>query len=273
VTASTNPLIDRDRLLSALGAEADRFSLDLRTQCDSSNTVLAAAPARDDGRVAVLVCDAQTAGRGRRGRTWLAWPGCSLTFSARWRFDADAPVPAGLSLVAGLSVVQALEALQVPSLELKWPNDIQIHGKKLGGILVELSRTGTHLDAVVGIGLNLRFPPDTGVPERTDVVALADVIDPLPPAEHMLAAILVRLQQLLDAYARSGFAPFGPGTSAMPMPICRWSCPARPSPWPASVSVSMTTAPCGCAPTRAYAACWPATFPCARRHEAAARRR
>ena len=67
----------------ALGAEADRFSLDLRTQCDSSNTVLAAAPARDDGRVAVLVCDAQTAGRGRRGRTWLAWPGCSLTFSAR----------------------------------------------------------------------------------------------------------------------------------------------------------------------------------------------
>jgi BirA family biotin operon repressor/biotin-[acetyl-CoA-carboxylase] ligase len=208
VTASTDPLIDRDRLLSALGAEADRFSLDLRTQCDSSNTMLAAAPARDDGRTAVLVCDAQTAGRGRRGRTWLAWPGGSLTFSARWRFDADAPVPAGLSLVAGLSVVQALEALQVPSLELKWPNDIQIHGKKLGGILVELSRTGAHLDAVVGIGLNLRFPPDAGVPERTDVVALADVVDPVPPAEHMLASILVRLQQLLDAYARSGFAPF-----------------------------------------------------------------
>jgi len=208
VSASTDLLIDRERLLNALGGEADLFDLDLRVQCDSSNTVLMAAAPRDDARVAVLVCDRQTAGRGRRGRPWLAWPGSSLTFSARWRFDADAPVPAGLSLVAGLAVVQALEALQVPSLELKWPNDIQIHGKKLGGILVELSRAGRHLDAVIGIGLNLRFPPDTGVPDRPDVVALADVVDAPPSPERLLAAILIRLRHLLETYAQAGFAPF-----------------------------------------------------------------
>jgi len=208
VTASTELLIDRECLLNVLGDEADLFALDLRAQCDSSNSVLATMPPRDDGRVAVLVCDRQSAGRGRRGRTWLAWPGGSLTFSARWRFDADAPVPAGLSLVAGLAVAQALESLAIPSLELKWPNDIQIHGKKLGGILVELSRAGGHLDAVIGIGLNLRFPPDAGVPDRPDVVALADVIDPPPSSERVLAAILMRLRALLDTYALTGFAPF-----------------------------------------------------------------
>jgi len=194
--------------MAALGDDAPRFDVDLRQQCDSSNSVLASSPPRDDGRVAVLVCEQQTAGRGRRGRSWLAWPGGSLTFSARWRFDASAPVPAGLSLVVGLAVAQALEALEVPSLELKWPNDIQIHGRKLGGILVELSRAGAQLDAVIGVGLNLKFPIEAPVPERPDVIALADVMAAPPALEQVLAAVLTRLRLLLDTYAAAGFAPF-----------------------------------------------------------------
>jgi BirA family biotin operon repressor/biotin-[acetyl-CoA-carboxylase] ligase len=200
--------MDRHRLLAALGPVGDDFAIDLRAQCASTNSELAGAPARDDGRVAVLACQTQTAGRGRRGRAWLAWPGASLTFSARWRFDAAAPVPAGLSLVAGLAVAQALEDFQLAGVELKWPNDIQVHGRKLGGILVELSRMGRQLDAVVGIGLNLRLPPGAQVPDRPDVIALADVAErPIAP-EELLAALLLRLQALLGHYAQAGFAPF-----------------------------------------------------------------
>jgi hypothetical protein len=75
----------------------------------------------DDGRVHVLAADVQTSGRGRRGRAWKSWPGASLTFSALWRFAPDAPVPAGLSLVAGLAVARALEELGVEGVQLKWP--------------------------------------------------------------------------------------------------------------------------------------------------------
>ncbi len=200
--------MDHDTLVAALGREAAHFALDLRAECASSNSELAAARFDTDARVPVLVCERQTAGRGRRGRAWLAWPGASLTFSARWRFAAASSAPAGLSLVAGLAVADALAALGVPGIELKWPNDIQIHGRKLGGILVELSRTGEHLDAVVGIGLNLALPDGARVPDRPDVISLADVMEGAPSIEVVLAQVLIRLRRLFDTYASAGFAVF-----------------------------------------------------------------
>ena len=199
---------DHDALRAALGCDAAHFAVEWRAQCASTNSELAAAPPGADGRVPVLVCARQTAGRGRRGRTWLAWPGASLTFSARWRFAAHPWAPAGLSLVAGLAVADALEALGVPGLELKWPNDIQIHGRKLGGILVELTSLGAYLDAVVGVGLNLALPDGARVPDRPDVISLADAMDAPPVIELVLARVLMRLRQLFDTYANAGFGAF-----------------------------------------------------------------
>ncbi len=193
---------------AGLGALAGSFSIRWVEECASTNGVLTEAPPSDDGRVHVLVANTQTAGRGRRGREWLSWPGASLTFSALWRFAPGAPAPAGLSLVAGLALARALEELGVQGVQLKWPNDVLVHGEKLAGILVELlPARGRPPAAVIGIGLNLRIPPGTAIPgQQAGVTDLARALDRAPPAaDRVLSVILTQLHELLASYAAAGF--------------------------------------------------------------------
>lgn len=203
---SDQPL-SADAIVQHLGALAPAFTLHLVAECASTNSELMEATAAEDGPVEVVVAECQTAGRGRRGRHWQSWPGGSLTFSTRWRFRPGAPVPAGLSLVAGLAVVRALEKLGVEGLQLKWPNDVLVHGHKLAGILVELlPGRGRPPTAVVGLGLNLRLPADFSLPEQTGVTDLGQHLDPLPDRNRLLAALLIELYTLFDTYAAAGFA-------------------------------------------------------------------
>ncbi len=201
------PAARRAELISALGPLARDFAIDWVSECASTNSALLDAPPPDDGRLHVLVADRQTAGRGRRGRQWLSWDGASLTFSVLWRFPLGAPAPAGLSLVAGLALARALEQLGVAGLQLKWPNDVLVHGDKLAGILVDLvagrARTAA---AVIGIGLNLRLPADATIPAQGGVTDLARALEaPLPAPAAVLAAILTELHRLLDTFATAGF--------------------------------------------------------------------
>ena len=205
--ATDTPPLDSELVREALARDASRFALEVHATCESTNALLLDVPPPEDGRIAAVACDRQTAGRGRRGRPWLAWPGASLTFSAQWQFDADAPAPAGLSLVAGLAVATVLEQLGVAGVELKWPNDVQVHGRKLAGILVELSGARPTV-AVVGIGLNLTIPPGETVPGREDVTALDQVMDAVPTREQLLAELLRMQRTLFDTYASTGFAAF-----------------------------------------------------------------
>jgi hypothetical protein len=71
----------------------------------------------------VVIADEQTAGRGRRGRTWFASPGDSPSFSLLWRF-APGTAPAGLSLAVGVAVARALQRVGAGETALKWPNDL-----------------------------------------------------------------------------------------------------------------------------------------------------
>lgn len=200
-------------LATGLGSLASAFEIRWVAECASTNSALLDAPPADDGRVHVLVADRQSAGRGRRGRPWLSWDDASLTFSALWRFPPGAPLPAGLSLVAGLALARALEHLGVPGVQLKWPNDVLVHGAKLAGILVELlPGRGRALTAVIGIGINLRLPADIDLPAAIPVTALDRVLEqppshPLPTRSAVLAAVLGELHPLLDIFAAAGFSP------------------------------------------------------------------
>lgn len=191
---------------AVLGELAGRFSLAALPECDSTNSRLMETPVDDDGRIAVLAADRQTAGRGRRGRSWLSWPGAGLTFSLRWHFTPAPHMPAGLSLVVGLAVARTLEELGVEGVQLKWPNDVLIHGKKLAGILVELSSSrGRPPAAVIGIGLNLRLPADAQVESATGVTDLAACLASPPGPSRLLGLLLAQLHHLLDLYAAAGF--------------------------------------------------------------------
>ena len=102
-------LIEPARLRTLLGAAAGRFDVDSLAECESTNTELLARAERGAPSGSVLVADRQTAGRGSRGRTWLASPEASLTFSLLWRFDGGLERMSGLSLAVGLAVVEAVK--------------------------------------------------------------------------------------------------------------------------------------------------------------------
>jgi BirA family biotin operon repressor/biotin-[acetyl-CoA-carboxylase] ligase len=121
------------------------------TNSEAFAWALAGAP---DG--AIVLADEQTAGRGRLGRTWLAEPGSSLLFSVILR-PALAPEMLGrVPLLGAVALAECLEGLGLAA-RIKWPNDVQIEGRKVSGILAEAVWQGERLAGVVlGIGVNVR---------------------------------------------------------------------------------------------------------------------
>ncbi len=144
----------RKHLPEGVGERLSR--LDVAWSTASTNTELVERPYPAQGRSEVLLAEFQTAGRGRRGRTWLAPPGGAVCLSLSWTFP-QVPRDAGaLSLAIGVSVLRALEALGIANIRLKWPNDVLVADKKLGGILIELrAEAAGPACVVVGIGLNV----------------------------------------------------------------------------------------------------------------------
>lgn len=188
-------------LAARLGSRRARFDVEYVDHCTSTNDVLATRPATPG--IGVVVAGRQSAGRGRRGRPWQSPPGSGLTFSCSWALPPGT-APAGLSLAVGLAVAEALESLGARGIALKWPNDVLAGGAKLAGILIELGTgpQGTRR-AIIGIGLNLRGTPDALPPGAT---ALCDHLDTDPGDEAVLAALLLHLDDRLQAFAEQGFA-------------------------------------------------------------------
>ena len=103
----------------------------------------------------VVVAEAQTAGKGRRGRTWVSPPGKNLYFSAVLRPELPPQRASELTLVAAVALAETLREAGVAA-QIKWPNDVQIDGKKVAGILTELSADTERVHFVIlGVGVNL----------------------------------------------------------------------------------------------------------------------
>jgi BirA family biotin operon repressor/biotin-[acetyl-CoA-carboxylase] ligase len=197
--------LDLALLEARLGEQAGLFTVDALAVCDSTNSELLRRADAPSG--SVIVADRQTAGRGRRGRSWLSTPENSLTFSLLWRF-ADSPARlGGLSLAVGAALAQALEQLGGQGIGLKWPNDALLATAdgyaKLAGILVELASNRDSCQAVIGIGLNLA--PPAGELEQP-AAGLDQAGLPGIDRHILLAAILRQLAVTLDRFAQSGFA-------------------------------------------------------------------
>lgn len=193
--------------------------------CDSTNRLLLDAAEAGIPAGAVFVAKEQTAGRGRRGRHWIAAPGDSLTFSVLWTFPADPAKLSGLSLVVGLAVIKALSDPQwgAPHCDrrcgLKWPNDLLISradGRyaKVGGILIEsamrpTSGGGKELAVVIGIGLNCAesVAVNDAVADQT-VASVSSLFDREVTPEKILPVVLSALFETLDEFSQSGFMGF-----------------------------------------------------------------
>ncbi len=157
----------------------------------------------------VIVAEAQSAGRGRRGNAWFSPFGSNLYFSMYWQLEQGIQAAMGLSLVVGIAIAELLEQQYQCKLQLKWPNDLFAGNKKLGGILVELAgQTHAQCDVVIGIGLNILMPAGSAQSISqafTDLTAELDMpIDRnrlIPQLQHQLTLTLQRFEQ-------TGFAGF-----------------------------------------------------------------
>ena len=153
-----------------------------------------------------IVAGEQTAGRGRRGRSWVSPRG---NLSATLLIDPGRPAGecAQLSFVAALATSDAVSALAPGSgIKVKWPNDVLAEGRKIAGILLESASSGGAAPGwlVIGIGVNLSaHPPDTEFPATS--LPVLGVAAPLP--EDGLLQLAAAFAKWYDVWRAEGFAP------------------------------------------------------------------
>jgi len=157
----------------------------------------------------VCLADHQSRGRGRRGRVWHSPLGGVLCLSLLWRPQPGLASLDGLSLCVGLVLLQAVEALGIGGLSLKWPNDVLAWGKKLAGTLIETRvSAGGQWSIVIGLGLNLCLAPEDISKLDQPAVDLGSLSSVPIDKAKLVAQLLVRLVGMLEQFNDYGFSFF-----------------------------------------------------------------
>ena len=166
----------------------------------STNDEASARAAAGEGHGLVVLARSQSAGRGRRGRSWVSPEG---NFHVSILVEATRPLPeaAQLSFVTALALTETLIAL-LPKAKVrcKWPNDVLVEDRKIGGILLE--GTG-EAQVIVGIGVNLRHRPDDALVPAITLSEMGVETDP----RGFLSPLLDRFELWRTRWAREGFEP------------------------------------------------------------------
>ncbi|ALN63031.1 biotin-[acetyl-CoA-carboxylase] ligase [Lysobacter antibioticus] len=208
-------LLDAEAIVAALSVptRARLAALEVAWSIDSTNSELLRRPTPAQG-VAVLLAERQTGGRGRRGRVWASPLAAHLYLSLSRSFGGGLARLGGLSLVAGIAAVEALQGLGYAAVRLKWPNDLVVLDgdglRKLGGLLIEGGgEYAGPARAVIGLGLNVRMPAAAAASIDQPWSDLAGLSDGRALARDTIAAALLeRLLPALDEFDAAGLAPF-----------------------------------------------------------------
>ena len=167
----------------------------------STNVIARTMAAKGAGEGLVILADEQTAGRGRLGRRWDAPAGSSILMSILFRPDLPASDANLLTMVVSLAAIDGIGEVAGLEATLKWPNDVLIGRRKVGGVLTESSLVGDRLDyAVVGLGLNVNFDPAdvAGIPPTATslMVNLGRPVDRLALVRAILMVVDRRYRSL-----------------------------------------------------------------------------
>ncbi len=194
--------------LSPLGAGLCS-SLDCHWSIPSTNAYLldCGNGSPESGRV--CLAEMQTAGRGRRGRSWVSPFASNLYLSVQWGFSGGVAQVEGLSLAVGLALVKALEAHGIDDPQLKWPNDVLWQGKKLAGVLLEVVGDPTGMCfVVIGVGVNVSM----GVEDADAIDQLwvnAETAAGKPISRNgLVSSFLNELLPMLEGFSGVGFSAY-----------------------------------------------------------------
>jgi BirA family biotin operon repressor/biotin-[acetyl-CoA-carboxylase] ligase len=209
-------LLDGDAIAAEIAPPVRELigPLDVLLTVDSTNRHIADHAGDWPETTPVCVAEVQTAGRGRRGRAWVAPFGCGICLSMGWRFVEAPPTFSALSLAVGVAAVSAFRRLGIEGVGLKWPNDLIWQQRKLGGILIEMrGESAGPAEVVIGLGINVRMPVAVRLLLAEQQAALiADVHDIMrdrTPSRNALVAMLVEeVAKMLQAFSARGFDPF-----------------------------------------------------------------
>lgn len=200
-------LLDAARIRAQLRTDPP-LAVEVHAALDSTNdALLQRAPA---AHAVAIFAERQAAGRGRRGRRWLATPYRNLLFSLAWRFEFGASALSGLSLAVGVALVEALREFGVADVGVKWPNDILWQERKLAGVLVDMrgEANGPTL-AVIGVGINVEQDNATARAVDQPWIDLRQILAGAPLDRNRLAALaLSHIAAALAQFARDEIAPF-----------------------------------------------------------------
>ncbi len=201
-------LLDSKLIAEALSPECRKRlkGMTILDRVDSTNSWLGGRSSDPE----VCFAEFQSAGRGRRGRSWVSPYAANLYLSLSWRFDEWPPGFTALGMVTAIAAVRALEGLGLQDVRIKWPNDLVAAGRKLGGVLIDIQGEPPGATrAVIGLGLNVRMPAAAAQEIDQPWMDLATLFDGTPPDRNAVAAALVEsLVSAMQEFAAQGFAAF-----------------------------------------------------------------
>jgi BirA family biotin operon repressor/biotin-[acetyl-CoA-carboxylase] ligase len=154
----------------------------------------------------VVIAEAQTAGKGRRGRSWVSPAHKNLSMSVILKPEISPARAPEVTLVAAVALAETLNEAGAQAL-IKWPNDVQLEGRKVAGILTELSADTERVHFVVlGIGVNLNTEPGDFPDDLRELATSVSIMRGQPvPRALFTAALLTKLETWLDAWQEDGF--------------------------------------------------------------------
>jgi BirA family biotin operon repressor/biotin-[acetyl-CoA-carboxylase] ligase len=204
--------LDAAVIRAALGDDARRRIRHIEAvwSIESTNAALLARADLPFGLADVLAAEYQSAGRGRLGRTWRAPLGGAICLSIGWRFPQLPPDLGALELAVGVCALRALRAH--PGLALKWPNDLTVDDRKLGGILIEMrAESAGPAYVVAGIGINVALGAKLAEQITATGTRPADLASLGAAPERRNAIIAALVSEVVDGLARfqlEGLRPF-----------------------------------------------------------------
>ncbi|SJM95480.1 bifunctional biotin--[acetyl-CoA-carboxylase] ligase/biotin operon repressor BirA [Crenothrix polyspora] len=206
-------LLNHAKISAALNdfSRASHVLFEIHDQLDSTNSYLVQKSLHGAASGSACFAEHQTAGKGRRGRDWVSPFGGNIYLSILWRFPHNGLGEiAGLSLAIGVAVIRALKHLQIPDIGLKWPNDVCYQGKKLGGILIEVSgEAAGPCAAVIGVGLNVFLSGSEAEKINQPWTDLSKILGQRKISRNTLAACLLNeLIPVLIDFEQSGIKTY-----------------------------------------------------------------
>ena len=194
-----------------LQAAVPGVKVNVATVTDSTNAQLLAASADLDPQV--LFAEFQTAGRGRRGREWVSPFAANLYLSLAWSFPQWPRQLTALPLAVGVACARALREAGLEEVGIKWPNDLYVDGRKLGGILIEhRAEAGGPCRVVIGVGINVAMTGTQAQSVSQPWIGLHEALAarerPQVSRRAFALALLRQLVAALRSFEQSGFNEF-----------------------------------------------------------------